>query len=145
MTDQEIDRIAERVVNKVLEGAVVSVLDMDGHGLLLHFTEHEILGSARVLDEARAKANPCHCFAYDGRDYCFAKGAIGMLSQEQQADVCRLPKVFEVKPGMKKRFENFSEAAKAAHKEVETVPKGERLEPWLHAMSGELGKRGIQV
>jgi hypothetical protein len=124
---------------------MVSVLDVRGHGLLLHFTEHEMLGSARILDEAAVQANPCNCFTYKGRDFCFAKhGAIGLLSQEQ-LELCKAGKVYEVKPGMKERFEKFSQAAEAAHEKIEAVPKGERLGPWLSAMSEELGQRGITV
>ena len=145
MTDQEIEQVAEKVVSKILEESVVSVLDVNGHGLLLHFTEHEMLGSARIVNEAQVKANPCNCFSYKDRDYCFARhGAIGLLSKEQQ-ELCKAGKVYEVKPGMKKRFIKFSEAAEAAHKQIEAIPKGERLGPWLHAMGEELAQRGVQV
>jgi hypothetical protein len=145
MTDQEIEQVAEKVVSKILEESTVSVLDVNGHGLLLHFTEHEMLGSALILDEAKVKANPCNCFSYKERDYCFAgHGAIGLLSTEQQ-ELCKAGKVYKVKPGLKQRFQKFSEAASAAKKRIQEVPKGERLGPWLHAMGEELAQRGVQV
>lgn len=145
MTEQEIDQIAEKVADKVLAESVVSVLDVDGHGLLMHFTEHELLGSARIIDEDRAKACPCHCFTYEDKDYCFAKGAIGMLTQEQEAQICKLPKVYEVKPGLQYRFEMFRRAAEAAKERIKEVPEGERLGPWLHTMGEELAKRGVKL
>jgi patatin-like phospholipase/acyl hydrolase len=145
MNDQEINELAEKVVDKILNESMVSVLDIRGLSLLMHFTEHEILGSARVLDEAAVQASPCNCFTYKDRDYCFARhGAIGLLTGDQQ-NLCKAGKVYEVKPGMKERFEKFSQAAETVHAKIEAIPKGERMEPWLTNMSEELAKKGIQV
>ena len=42
--------------------------------------------------------------------------------------------------------EMFAEAAEAAHKKIESMPKGmPRLEAWLGAMGQELSKRAIEV
>lgn len=144
MTPEDIDQVATKVAAKVLEETAPSVLDPGGRGMLLHFTEHAIEGHALIVDEARAKASPCSCIEYKGRHYCFTKGAIGMLSQEQVPEYCPT-KEYTVSPGLKERFEKFSEAAEEAHKEIEEIPKGERLEPWLSAMGRELEKRGIEV
>ncbi|GAI89094.1 unnamed protein product, partial [marine sediment metagenome] len=54
-------------------------------------------------------------------------------------------KTYEVRPGIKQRFEEFAEAAEAAHKRIEGIPKGERLVPWLTEMGKELRARGIEV
>ncbi|MBA7652376.1 hypothetical protein ES703_60206 [subsurface metagenome] len=99
---------------------------------------------ALIVNPERAKATPCKCFMYKGRDYCWSPGAIGMLKQEEEAIYCPT-KEYEVRPGIKQRFEEFSEAAEEAHKEIESIPKGERLEPWLEAMGKALSKRGIEV
>lgn len=145
MSPEEIELAADKIVAHILQESIITVLDIHGHALLLHFTEHEMLGSARILSEERAMANPCQCFPYDGRDYCFAKGAIGMLTQDQQDHLCKAGKIMEVKPGLRQRFERFAEAAKEAHKKIEAVPKGERLVPWLESMSHELAQRGVEV
>lgn len=143
MTPEEIDQVANKVAAKVLEEVSPSVLGVDA--LLLHFTEHEIEGQAVIVDEAKAKRTPCRCFSYKGRDYCFTKGARGMLMQEQTDEYCKAGKTYDVKPGIKERFESFTEAAEEAHKKVEEIPKGERLGPWLTEMEKELEKRGIEV
>ena len=149
MRPEEIQSIASTVAAKVLEEVSSSVLDPAGRGMLLHFTEHAIEGSGLIVNEARARATPCSCFTYNGREYCFSKGIIGMMSSaenpEQIAEYCKLGKTYEVRPGIKQRFESFAGAAEEAHKKIEGIPKGERLVPWFAAMGEELEKRGVEV
>ena len=149
MTDAEIEQVANKVAAKVLDEITPTVLDPAGRGMLLHFTEHAIEGAGLVVNEARARATPCSCFTYKGREFCFSKGVIGMISSEetpeQITEYCKVGKTYEVKPGIKERFETFSSAAEAAHGKIEEIPKGERLVPWLSAMGEELEKRGIEV
>lgn len=149
MRPEEIQSIANTVAAKVAEEIAPTVLDPAGRGMLLHFTEHAIEDGGLVVNEARAKATPCNCFTYKERDYCFSPGVIGMMSSkenpEQVTEFCKVGKTYEVKPGIKQRFEEFSEAAEEAHKKIESIPKGERLSPWLSAMGKELEKRGIEV
>lgn len=97
-----------------------------------------------VINEERAKATPCKCFTYKGRDYCYSPGIIGMLEAGQVPIYCPT-KEYEVRPGIKQRFEEFAEAAEAAHERIEEIPKGERLVPWLTEMGKELKARGIEV
>ncbi|GAJ24315.1 unnamed protein product, partial [marine sediment metagenome] len=84
-----------------------------------------------------------------GREYCFSKGIIGMMSStenpEQIEAYCKLGKTYEVKPGIKERFEVFASAAEAAKGKIESIPKGERLAPWLSAVGEELEKWGVEV
>ncbi len=149
MTEEEIEQVASKVAVKVLDEITPTVLDPAGRGMLLHFTEHAIEGSGLVVNEARARATPCNCFTYKDREYCFSKGIIGMMSSaenpEQIAEYCKVGKTYEVRPGIKERFESFAGAAEEAHKKIETIPKGERLVPWLSAMGEELEKRAIEV
>jgi hypothetical protein len=149
MTPEEIEQVANKVATKVLEEVSPAILDPAGRGMLLHFTEHAIEGAGLVVNEARARATPCNCFTYKGREYCFSKGIIGMMSSEENpeqiAEYCAVGKTYEVKPGIKERFETFASAAEEAHKEIEAIPKGERLVPWLTAMGEELEKRGVEV
>lgn len=97
-----------------------------------------------VINEERAKATPCKCFTYKGKDYCYSAGVIGMLEAGQVPTYCPTKK-YEVRPGIKERFEEFAEAAEAAHKRIEQIPKGERLIPWVTEMGRELRARGIEV
>ena len=112
--------------------------------LLMGFAEHEIEGSARIIDEQRLRTNPCRVFIYKGREYGFGKGAIGLLTSAQIAQYCT-NKVYTVSPGLRERFERFAEAAGAAKASIAHIPKGERLGPWLEAMSRELSRRGVEV
>lgn len=145
MTDEEIEKVANKVASKVLEEVAPAILSPEGEGLLMHYTEHAMNGHALIIDEARAKTSPCSCFSYKGRDYCFTQGAIGMLTGQQQEEYCKAGKFPSVGPGARERFEKFAEAAEEAHKEIEDIPKGERLEPWLRAMGRELSERGVKV
>jgi hypothetical protein len=121
------------------------MLEGEESNLLLHLTVEETASPAIIVDEATAKASPCRCFTYKGKDYCFTKGAIGMLSAEQAETYCQAGKTYEVRPGIKERFQRFAEAAEEAHKKIEKIPKGERLVPWLQEMGKELKERGIEV
>lgn len=149
MTNEEIEQVANKVAAKVLEEVSPAILDPAGRGMLLHFTEHAIEGQGLVVNEARARATPCNVFTYKGREYAFSPGVIGLISgeknPEQMEAFCKAGKVYEVKPGIKQRFESFAEAAEEAHKKIEEIPKGERLVPWLTAMGEELEKRGLEV
>jgi len=116
------------------------------HELLLHFGAEEFCSPGLVLSEARARATPCTCFTYKDRHYCWSKGVIGLLKPEQQEVYCVAGKEYKAQPRLVERFTSFAEAAEAAHKKIEAMPKGrERLETWLTAMGEELSKRGITV
>lgn len=149
MTPEEIDQVANKVAAKVLEEVSPAILDPACKGLLIHFTEHAIEGQGLVVNEARARATPCNCFSYKGREYCFSPGIIGLISgeknPEQMEAYCKVGKTYEVKPGIRERFETFASAAEEAHEKIEEIPKGERLVPWLTAMGAELEKRGVEV
>ena len=97
-----------------------------------------------VINEERAEATPCKCFSYKGKDYCYSPGIIGMLEEGQVSTYCP-SKEYEVRSGIKQRFEEFAEAAEAAHQKIEQIPKGERLMPWLTEMGRELKARGIEL
>ena len=116
------------------------------HELLFHFGIEEAGSPGAVLDEAAAKASPCSCFTYKGKDLCWSKGIIGMLTQDQQKLYCIAGKTYKAQPALTERYDRFAEAAEEAHKKIEAMPKGmPRLEVWLGAMGTELSKRGIEV
>jgi len=116
------------------------------HELLLHFGIEEAGSPGAVLDEATAKASPCSCFTYKGKDLCWSKGVIGLLTQNQQGVYCVAGKTYKPRPALTERYTRFAAAAERAHKEIETMPKGmPRLEAWLSAMGRELSKEGIEV
>lgn len=137
---------ATATLNKICQEVGVCEGEPSDHELLLHFGVEEVGSPGVVLDEATAKATPCSCFTYEGRDLCWSKGIVGMLKPEQQEVYCVAGKTYKAQPKLVERYESFAEAAQEAHKKIETLPRGtERLEVWLGAMGEELSKRGIEV
>jgi len=116
------------------------------HELLLHFGVEELGSPGLVINKPRAKASPCSCFTYKGKDLCWSRGVLGMLKQEQQEVYCVAGKAYKAQPKLVERYTTFAQAAEVAHKKIETMPKGtERLDAWLSAMGEELSKRGVTV
>ncbi len=114
--------------------------------LLLHFGIEEAGSPGAILDEATAKASPCSCFTYKGKDMCWSKGIVGLLAQDQQEVYCVAGKTYKAQPALTERYERFAAAAEEAHKKIEMMPKGmPRLEAWLGAMGEELTKKGIEI
>lgn len=117
---------------------------IDGKGLLLD-TAVEALGSpGLVIDADLAGRTRCKCYQVDDTLMCFSKGIIGTLSKGQVEAYCPSKDVL-TEGGMVERVKKFKEAAKAAKAKIASIPRSERLEPWLSAMGEELGKRGIEV
>jgi len=137
---------ATATLNKICQEVGVCESEPSDHEFLLHFGIHEVGSPALIVDEATARATPCTCFRYKGKDLCWSRGAIGMLKQEEQAIYCVAGKTYKEQPKLKARYERFAEAAEEAHRKIETMPKGrERLEVWLTEMGKSLEKRGISI
>ncbi len=64
---------------------------------------------ALVLNADKARANPCNCFndPATGKDYCYVRGAIGMLTQSQQAELCVAGKQYKEQPGITGRWKRM--------------------------------------
>ncbi|MBW2672525.1 MAG: hypothetical protein JRD89_03795 [Deltaproteobacteria bacterium] len=139
LTEERIEEIARAAAREVIDQARLDVT------LFIHHIP-EVHGTPGiVVDEARAKATPCNCFTYRDKDYCYSPGIIGMMDPDQVQAYCPTKQFDTVRPGIKERFAKFREAAEEAHKKIEAIPKGERLIPWLEAMSQSLAKRGIEI
>ncbi|MEO0190722.1 MAG: hypothetical protein ABIL18_07055 [candidate division WOR-3 bacterium] len=100
---------------------------------------------AIIVDEEVAKIGACHGYSdpKTGEKYLWMAGAIGMLSDEQEKTYCKTIRLNGER--VPRRIQEFKEAVKEAHKEIENIPKGQRLTAWLEAMSKALRKRGIEV
>ena len=137
--------IDEAKVREIAREEILTTMPSD-HELLLHFGIEEVGSPAIILDEATARATPCSCFTYKGKDLCWSRGAIGLLKQEQLDIYCVAGKAYKAQPKLVERYTRFAEAAEEAHKKIEVMPKGrERLEVWLTEMGKELSKRKIEV
>jgi len=113
------------------------------HKLLMDMTVEEMGSPGIVVNPDLAARTPCKCYAVDG-ELCFSKGIIGTLSKAQVQAYCPTKEIL-TEGGIVERVKKFREAAAEAHKKIEAIPKGSRLEPWLSAMGEELRKRGIEV
>lgn len=122
------------------------VEDVDVNRQLLFVSILENFGSPGiVVDPEVAKSTACTCYKVDGKFMCYSKGIIGTLKHPGQVEAY-CPTILEKEsPALQKRIKSFREAAAEAHKEIEGIPKGERLDPWLRAMSKELRERGIEI
>lgn len=113
-------------------------------GILLHVLVESLGSPGIVVDADVAARTGCKCYQVEDTLMCFSKGVIGTLSKPQVEAYCKTKEVI-TEGGMVERIKRFKEAAAEAHKEIEKLPKGERLEKWLEEMGKALTKRGIEV
>ena len=113
------------------------------HGLLMHMTIEALGSPGLVVNKDVAARTGCRCYVVDTTEMCFSKGIIGTLSKAQREAYCPTKEILT--EGIARRVKLFKEAAAEAKKEIAGIPKGERLEPWLTAMSKSLRKRGIEI
>jgi hypothetical protein len=121
-------------------------IDMVAMFLLVHSLAHMETEASPgiVIDPDLAARTPCKCARVNDSEICFSRGIIGGMDPAQKEAYCN-PKTYFESPGLEKRLGEFKEAVSAAQEKIKDVPKGERLEPWLSAMSKELEKRGIEI
>jgi len=134
LSDEDIEQVAEAVVEKFKED----------ESLLLHSVPYVEGSPGIVVDSDVAAGTSCKCARVDGSEICFSKGIIGGMSEGQKEAYCN-PKTYMRSPRLEKRIREFKEAVVEAKEKIKGVPKGERLEPWLKAMSEELTERGIEL
>lgn len=139
LTDEEIDRIAERVAEKAVE-------KLDVESLLLHSVPCLHGSPGIVVDVERAKATPCKCVEYaPGKRLAWSPGIIGALTDEQETLYC--PTMVHIeRPGTVERMRKWQEAVDVCKAELATIPEApgqERVGAWIGCMSRELKARGI--
>ena len=110
--------------------------------MLLNHLIKEFGSPGILVDPDIAKATACRCYTLRGEPViCYSKGVMGTLSKAQKEVYCN--PLIEL--GESERARKFAEAAEEAHKKVEKLPKGEKIEPWLTEMGKSLRKRGIEL
>lgn len=141
ITTEEIHEIATRTADEV----IARVREQEYDSLMLHSVPYAYGSPGIVVDEVRAKATPCRCVEYkSGTKLCWSKGVIGGLSDEQEKIYCPTVEKLE-SPGMERRLKGWMGSVKICKAEIEPIPEGQRLEPWLHCMSRELRARRIKA
>lgn len=136
MTEAEIESLARNIADRVIARFGE---DID---LMLHSVPAADGGSNGILiNEEAAKIGPCRC-ATD-KKICFVPGIIGALDAPQKELYCATYEKLE-SPGIERRLRRWTGAKTICKAEIEPIPKGERLEPWLHCMGRELHARGVR-
>lgn len=111
-------------------------------GLLLNMAVESLGSPGIMVNPDIAARTSCRCYTYEGEPkICYSKGIIGSMSRSQIEAYCK--PLIEI--GESKRVREFKEAAAEAKTAIAGIEKGERLEPWLKAMSASLKKRGIEI
>lgn len=141
LTDEEIDRIADRVAEKAIE-------QLDVENLLLHSMPYLHGSPGIVVDEERAKASACKCVEYaPGKKLCWSPGIIGALTDEQEGIYC--PTTIEIeRPGTVLRMRSFQESVDVCKVELAKIPEAsgeERAGAWMRCMKRELSARGVEA
>ncbi len=141
LTDEEIDRIADRVAEKAIE-------KLDVENLLLHSMPYLHGSPGIVVDEERAKASACRCVEYKpSKRLCWSPGIIGALTDEQEKLYCATTIEIE-RPGTVQRMRLWQEAVDVCKAELAKIPEAtgeERARTWMRCMSRELTTRGVEA
>lgn len=101
-----------------------------------------------LFNEERARAGPCECFVLpSGKRFCWDKGIIGALSQDQIREYCPPERSLERPPGqIPGRITQFIEASEKCEKgkvfEGKTITS---LQERLACMSVEASRRGLKI
>ena len=140
LTETEIQEIASKVAEQVVE-RLQEVPD-----LAFHIAEHEATGSARLIDPTRARDPniPCRCFSFEGEEYCWKPGYLGLISSKknpEQMATCAIK--VPAGAGAAERFSKLKKAIGQAHKEWEEE-KGD-LKKWWQKTAENLEKAGLSI
>lgn len=98
---------------------------------------------ARILDAGRIKDSICKCLKVKGKDYCFAKGARGIMTPPQVKDYCS-QKSYVQMPTLQAIMEARQTAKVRADTQcaiAESCPRGQRLMVFLENYLKELKRR----
>ncbi len=139
MTEEEREEFIEKVAIRVKE-------KLEEPRLTIHVLEHQAVGHGLVINPARAKATGCKCFEFEGEEYCWSPGVLGLMSSkknpEQIAEYCVLGKEPDG-AGARKRFTELKAAIGEAHKEWEE--EGGDLKKWWEKTGEKLAEKGIEL
>jgi hypothetical protein len=92
-----------------------------------------------VVDEGEARSTPCLVYPLsDTSELVFSKGIVGALDEKQKTLYCTERVVREITPAQQARIETVKKAVVTCQQEVQAIPKGDRLPPYLQCMSREM-------
>ena len=114
------------------------------HTLMLHAVAEMYGPGGIVVNEARAKATPCHCVEYKpGKFWCTSPGIVGALTDEQEGIYCN-PREIVKRPGVEKKISKFQACVTESVEALPPTNGAARLEIYLNSMSKCLAADGIE-
>lgn len=137
---KDLKDIADATADEVME-RIYGMQEM-----LANIMEHEVMGGARVINEAKAKNLdiPCKCFKFEGEEFCWKPGYLGLISSKknpEQLANCRIK--VPASPGAQERFIKIKGAVVKATKEHET--KGGGLPAYWTMVGEHLSQAGVTL
>ncbi len=115
------------------------------HELMLHAIAEMYGPGGIVVNEAKAKATPCHCVEYKPEKYwCTSPGVVGALTDEQEKIYCNPREIVE-RPAIKERMVKWQECVTRSREAMPPTDGRTRLEVFLTSMSDCLAEAGIKA
>ena len=95
-----------------------------------------------VVNAGVARETPCiEYHLSEQRRLTFSQGVVGPLDDEQRDMYCGEVETRQLTPAQLERMRAFDDSAQSCRTELEDVPEGERLAPWVSCMDRELRER----
>jgi len=140
ISKEEIEQIARKTADEIIE-RVYGIPELG-----LHIAEHEVMGGARVIDKAKAEnpSIPGKCFSYDGDEFCWKPGYLGLISSKKNPEQLATVKIkIPAGTGVVERFKAIKGAIGEAHQEWEKSGTG--LRGWWQRVGEEMEKQGVAL
>lgn len=99
-----------------------------------------------VVDEGLARETPCTRINLGNSELWYSKGVVGALSENEKILYCATGvEDMPITEEMKHRQQVLMEATTICQKEVEGLPTGDRLNPYMKCMATVAQKRGVSI
>lgn len=99
-----------------------------------------------VVDSGLARQTPCRIVQLGDNNLWYSKGIVGALNSDQKKLFCEQGfENVDLSPDLVDRQRKVRETAIACQGNVQDIPTGERLEPFLTCMAKDLADKGIEI
>lgn len=99
-----------------------------------------------VVDAGLARETECKIVPLGNNELWYSKGVVGALDEEQKKLFCLTgTSQVNLPPELALRQSKVREIAVACQTDVQSIPEGERLTPFLKCMAITASEKGIQI
>lgn len=140
LTKEEAMEIGRIVADEIIE-RVYGIPELG-----LHIAEHEVMGGARVIDKAKAEDPniPGKCFTYNGDEFCWKPGYLGLISSKTNPEQMATVKIkIPAGAGLRERFKRIKGAIGEAHQQWEK--EGEGIKGWWEQVGEKFAEKGVEL